>query len=265
MIGLINWSGHENLGDDAMVKILEQFFEAKNMGEKQKDADFYILGGGTLIAEGSLFMSTLKHPERTIGISLGVHGEWHGYGEEYLKKFHKIYTRDKFSHERLLEHDIPNTLSVDLLCYLEPTVWHPKTQVWGNIMQPGRNIGEGFEDKVRELLNKDDIRYFALSSEEDMDTMGMETDLYNDGQLLLDHLTAAKTIYATRLHALVLAWVAKCPDMRALAYDLKLIHFLDRVKDMTQEQAQQIIETHLYEIQDIIRSQLSGAGPAPVE
>ena len=97
-LGLINWSGHGNLGDDAMMRVLtnrfSKDFDVINFGEFPGEADWFILGGGTLIAQGSTFMQRIPNPERTIGVSLGVSNKWEDAGLASLRKFPLLFFRD---------------------------------------------------------------------------------------------------------------------------------------------------------------------------
>lgn len=253
-IQLINWSGHKNLGDDAMAEILLKYFDGSiNVGEHPTEADWYMLGGGTLISPGSVFYGLVKYPERTIGISLGVSCNWSGEGIETLKKMKKIYTRDFFSHEKLKEFGIENTLSVDLLCYLKPTGQKERKEIWANLMYSHCNTYPELEYKInttKECLEGKDAHYFALSPDEDIKTIP-HAEVFTNAQELLDRLCEAKTIYATRLHAHVLAWLAECDDIQSLPYDLKIQHFFDRVKNLQPKEAREIINKHLEEIKKI--------------
>lgn len=254
-IGLINWSGHKNLGDDAMTKILLDVIPgAVNMKEDPWEADWYILGGGTLISPGSLFPGRLPNPEKTIGISLGVSCNWKGENIDILKRMYRIYTRDRFSHDKLLEYNIANTLSVDLLCYLKPEPSEPTGGIWANLMYaPGTIVPEYKEhlSKVKLDLRGQEVNYFAMSPDEDLDTVP-EAYVYKNAQLLINDLHGADTVYATRLHANVAAWVAGCKDIRKIGYDPKIDHFYERVSDLTPERARNIIHNHLNEICSLV-------------
>ena len=254
MIGLINWSGHKNLGDDAMAQILLYTIDgAVNMGEKPTQADGYILGGGTLISPHTLFLNVLPNPEKTVAISLGVDDNWDGEGLDILKRLKKIYTRDYYSHVTLNKHGVDNTLSVDLLCYMSPTEIKAKSKLWVNIMyskaSPNKELKKITENAKKNLKGQK-VNYFAMSPVEDLETVP-EAKVYTDAQKLLNDLTSADTIVATRLHANILAWLSGCKRIYAIEYDPKIIHFFKRVQDLDQSQTRKIINEHLEEINEI--------------
>jgi len=254
-IQLINWSGHKNLGDDAMRDILLQYFkDSFNVGEKPYEADWYILGGGTLISPGSIFYNLIEHPERTIGVSLGVSYNWKGEGSDVLRRMKKIFTRDFFSHEMLNKFGIQNELSVDLVCYLNPIIKSEKKEIWANLMESSCTTLPDLRGEIarsREELEGKYVNYFAMSPDEDVTTQPNAV-VYTNAQVLLDFLVSAKTIYATRLHANILAWLSGCKDIRTIEYDYKIKHFFERVKNLTPKKAKKIIEKDLLAINNII-------------
>lgn len=240
MIGLINWSGHQNLGDDAMVEILQRYFpEAVNMGENPKPAKFYILGGGTLISPDSNFLKILPDPEKTVGISLGVSCNWRGEDLIILQKLLKIYTRDYFSHEALNKFGIENTLSFDLLCKLGAERPRERRRTFANFLHKFPHL--------RWVIDE----YFAMSPNEDKRAMP-EARIYRSAIELREHLASAERIFATRLHANVIAWLSGCKKIYPIPYDMKVIHFWERVKGIKIEEAQKTIERHLKEIYEEI-------------
>lgn len=240
-IELLNWSGHHNLGDDAMAQILmETIPGAVNMGETSSEADWYIFGGGTLISPGSLYFNLIKHPERTIGFSLGVSYNWNGEWLDKLKQLKKIYVRDEFSQKRLAEFGVESTLSVDLLCYLEPQPEKPRVEVWVNAFRDSYPQGD---------------KYFALSPVEDKEVMP-QAEVYDDFRKLAADLMGAKCVVASRLHANVLAWMTKCPKIYLFSppshgVDFKVVHFYERVAKLTPEEARSIISNHLRELKEL--------------
>lgn len=256
-VELINWSGHHNLGDDAMTQILlNEIPGAVNMGEHPtENADWYVLGGGTLIAPLSLFPGRVPKPERCIGISLGVSSNWDGEFADILRRFKAIYVRDKFSYDKLQAHGIDCHLSVDLVCFLYKNRPHVKREVWANLMEPEFDTGHDVKGQISkarfELLDYEDVEYFAMCSKEDINTYS-DAVLYIDAEKLIDALSRAKIVYTTRLHANICAWVAECPDIRPITYDPKITHFFDRVHEMTPRRAKSIISKHLKQVCQII-------------
>lgn len=252
-IGLINWSGHKNLGDDAMAQVLLDFFpKAVNMGEHPTEADWYILGGGTLIAPLSQFMAMSPNPEKTIGISLGVSSNWNGEGVEYLKRFHRIYARDFFSREKLKQHGVDAVLSVDLLCALYKKTELVRKGTMANIMRAPESIVPTHQQDVVSALDtllcdKNYKEWFAMSPDEDLATVTFAY-VYTDAVQLLQKMLCTQVVYATRLHANVLAWVAGVPEIHPVAYDPKVDHFYQRVKHLTPQKAYGIIIGHLSDI-----------------
>ena len=92
-----------------------------------------------------------------------------------------------------------------------------------------------------------------MSPDEDIKTVPNAV-VYDDAQKLLDDLTGAKTIYATRLHANVLAWLAGCHDIKSISYDAKINHFFERVNGLKPRETKMIIEKHLRQIKAIINN-----------
>lgn len=247
MIELVNWSGHENLGDDAMAKILlDEIPGAVNVGEAPTGhADGYIVGGGTLLSPSSMYIG-ITPPEKTIVVSIGVSEDWHGNGMEWLKLCRRVYARDFYTHKRLNDYSIPNTLSVDLCCFLKAPK-RKRARIMANIMMiPGQG-GEGVQ-----WLNRKELDYFAMCSKEDLDTVP-NAKLYTDAKALIGDFAECETVIATRLHANVLAWVAKVPAIIPIVYANKINHFFERVKGLTQEEARKIITTHLNEIKYLVQ------------
>ena len=242
-LGLINWSGHGNLGDDAMARVLikrfSKDFDVVNFGERPGRADWYILGG-ELIAQKSLFMQKILYPERTIGISLGVSNGWEEYGLDKLKQFPLLFVRDFQSYDWLEAKGLSPKLSVDLLCALTPKPRVNESRVVGNFI-PYHPHKSGYDDpdKTQIKLSPDDGagQYFTDANE------------------LLDLFSETGTAQVTRLHALVLAWLAGVPHIYGnSAYDEKIEGFLERVKRLTPEQARNIINRDLDHICQYLKS-----------
>lgn len=248
-IELMNWSGHTNIGDDEMARILMKYFpEAINVCESPSDiADAYILGGGTLVTPSNNFLDRTD-PKRTYGISIGVSDNWQGQYIEFLRQMPVIYCRDNFSYERLKGFGCNAKLSVDLLCALEPKSKKKRKGIWANLMRSGS--GRNVNGQIDELINRKDIHFFAVCSLEDKDTKS-DSSLYLCGQMLLDRLSSVATVYATRLHANVIAWMAEC-ELKPIVYDSKIEHFLERVKGLTPKQVNLHIKKDLKELKRLI-------------
>jgi exopolysaccharide biosynthesis predicted pyruvyltransferase EpsI len=90
-----------------------------------------------------------------------------------------------------------------------------------------------------------------MSPDEDLRTLSTAI-VYNDANFLLEKLSNAKTIYATRLHAHVLAWLSGCKDIRSIEYDYKIRHFFERVKGLKPRETKLIIDKHLRQIKSLI-------------
>lgn len=246
-IGLLNWSGHDNLGDDTMARILvdvlKREFDVENLQERfEVEKDAYVLGGGTLICPGSRFLNLLSHPERTIGFSLGVSSNWGGEWLEVLKRMPAIYVRDDFSYRRLKAYGLTPILSVDLLCALEEPGWHPRTvKVWNAISAKG--------------YTKPDVqglRCIRMSKEDHDEDNSLK---FQDGYDLVEYLGLAEEAHLTRLHAVVCAWIAGVPRIIPdYSYDQKIRDFMERVMTLTPSEARRIIYSHLNDLCQGLRS-----------
>lgn len=243
----INWAGHHNLGDDAMDKILRNYF-------KDTKSDWILFGGGTLISPYSEFFRMLKYPERTIGVSIGVSSNWDGQGQEGLSRIRRIYARDYYTYFRLKKYHIESTLSVDLLCHLTPSFSFTgeRQGKYANLLKTDNDVFTSTRmvtESIMEIMPSD-VKYIALSPEEDM--VVHDAELFTDVQELLNRFARAEEVWATRLHANVLAWMAKVPKLHPVFYDKKVADFYNRVAALTPESAKGIIDAHLAEIKQTI-------------
>ena len=226
---LINWGGHNNLGDDAMVRIIKKYIPESDTWD--------IFGGGTLIQPYGEFGAAIRNPERTIGISLGVSSEWKGENAELFRRFHKLYVRDYYSHMKLKEYNVPSILSVDLLTELQTT--KKNKGLFANVCELTTEQFE-YHNVISAMIAERDMEYFAMSPDHD------KGPVFTDEQVLLDKIAGADVV-ATRLHANVIAWVGGC-RITPIVYDPKIIHFYQRVAGMTPAEARKIIVGHLKEI-----------------
>lgn len=238
----INWAGHGNLGDDAMDKILRNRFPDTQ--------DWTIIGGGTLIINNGEFLERIDRPEKTIGISLGVGYTWKGEGKDILQKMHKIYVRDYFSHYKLLEYGVDNTLSVDLLCYLEPVGRAGEGIKFANLLYTETEFDK-YQRTITQQIDITGYEQFALSQFNDLAAMP-NAPVYSNAQKLLNVLSGADEIIATRLHANVLAWITGSRVI-PICYCKKVVHFYQRVAGLTPREARDIITKHLDEIEWILK------------
>ena len=258
-VELINWSGHNNLGDDLMTELLLDHIPGSyNVGEEPtKKADWYILGGGTLIAPQSKFIALSPNPEKTIGISLGVSEKWNGEGVQFLKRMPVIYARDFFSLHQLKTHGVTRAkLSVDLaLAYPPPKRPKHVRGIAANLMYPFGNPNPEFREELdffkKEVSLLKGVERFALCDKEDIQTDNQAT-YYDSAKDLVGLLSKKDRIYATRLHANVLAWLVGCKDIVPIVYDEKIAHFYERVRNLNRYEAHEIILSHLKEVESMI-------------
>jgi polysaccharide pyruvyl transferase WcaK-like protein len=186
-------------------------------------------------------MRRIPKPEKTIGVSLGVSKDWNGAGKELLKRFPLLLVRDFASFDYLQRFGIKPEISVDLLCALTA--------------KPRRGPGLGVENHNPKLKRQwknevsPGIREIRLSSE---DAGGK---LYTDEDELLELFAQTEEAHLTRLHALVLGWIAGIPHMEAnLAYDEKIEGFQYRVARMSPEYARVLINRDLDLIELCLKS-----------
>jgi len=262
MIGLFNWSGHGNLGDDAMASILEEELEAENLQERfEVEKDWYILGGGTLISPGSIFMDKPRHWERTIGFGLGAGDSWEGEWADNLKRMKRLYVRDQYTHDKLAQYGIESIPSYDPVCLLKAPKRTPKPRIMLNFVYPTEQRNEvDYMAQIEEYFDqyKDDPRekiYFAMSGVEDvqvMKDMGVEPVVYTDAKVLLADMAEAQQIVTTRLHANILAWMSGVPT-KTVMYDNKIQHFQDTVRGTSWNSIRQTLQSQIADIKKICR------------
>lgn len=230
----VGWFGHGNLGDDEMLRILEEHLP-----------DTKTFGGGTLITPGSEFYAKISDPDDTVGISLGVSPDWKGEGEPVLKRLKAIYVRDLYSHVRLKEFNIDSIVSVDL---------------WNVLVAPKRKRFRKTANLI-DLSHKKDaylaqLPHFIMDKRNGFEFFQMGTAhvfvggarVFDDGKKLLEYLSETEIAVTTRLHATVAAWIAGVPDVRPVIYDQKCAHFLDRAASIERGEAHDTIMRHLEDI-----------------
>jgi hypothetical protein len=237
----VGWFGHGNLGDDEMLRILEEHLP-----------DTETFGGGTLITPGfkkdSEFYSKITDPDNTVGISLGVSSDWNGEGAELLIRLKAIYARDLYSHVRLRAFNIDSIVSVDLWnVHVAPK--RKRFRKVANLIDLSHK-----EDKYLSLLphfiaeRRNGFEFFQMSQTHNF--MG-GAQAFSDGKKLIEYLSEAEVAVTTRLHATVAAWIAGVPDIRPVIYDQKCAHFLDRAASIDQPEAHEMIMRHLEEIRNL--------------
>lgn len=233
----IGWFGHGNLGDDEMLRILE---------EHLPDTDTF--GGGTLITPGSEFFDKITDPDNTVGISLGVSSNWNGEGEPVLRRLKAIYVRDLYSHVRLKAFNIDSIVSVDLWNVLVA----PKAKRFrrvANLIDLSHK-----KDAYLSLLphfiadKRNGFEFFQMGHAH---TFVGGAQVFDDGKKLIEHLSESEVAVTTRLHATVAAWIAGVPDVRPVIYDPKCAHFLDRAAAIDRHEAHETIMRHLEEIRKL--------------
>ena len=271
-VGLLNWSGHGNLGDDAMAEELMRRLEAFghspiNMGENIRlgdDCDWYVVGGGTLITRSGSFRDLIRKagPHRCLLFSMGVAADWNGEESSLLQGVAGIWARDIYSWHRLRAHSVGAELSVDMLAGTPAPYIHPcdRKGIAANFMIADNTPHPCLRETVHQVM--DELRdrgaqpdlLFALSMEEDVKTMGAGCVLFDNAENLVAELAKYETAIVTRLHAAVLAWAAGVPDIRPIVYDPKVQYFLERVAGLSKRNVRDILNADYNEMNAILCS-----------
>lgn len=237
----VGWFGHDNLGDDEMLRILE---------EHLPDTDTF--GGGTLITPafrpGSEFYDAILDPDATVGVSLGVSPDWNGEGADLLRRLRAIYVRDLYSHVRLKAFNVDSVVSVDL---------------WNVHVAPKRERFRKVANLI-ELSHKENpylsaLPHFVAETRTGFEKFQMSpahhllngAQVFSDGKKLIEYLSEAEIAVTTRLHATVAAWIAGVPDLRPVIYDQKCAYFLDRAAAIDRHEAHETMMRHLEEIRKL--------------
>lgn len=237
----VGWFGHGNLGDDEMLRILE---------EQLPDTETF--GGGTLITpafkKDSEFYSKITDPDNTVGISLGVSNNWNGEGSELLIRFKAIYVRDLFSHMQLKRFNIDSIISVDLWnVHVAPK--RPRFRKVANLIDLSHK-----DDRYLNLLPhfvadaRNGFEFFQMGQSHNFMS---GSKVFDDGKKLIEYLSETEIAVTTRLHATVAAWIAGVPDLRPVFYDPKCCHFFDRIAAIDRAEAHELIMRHLEEIRKL--------------
>lgn len=270
-VGLLNWSGHGNLGDDAMAAELMRRLEAFghspiNMGENIRlgdDCDWYVVGGGTLITRSGSFRDLIRKagPHRCLLFSMGVAADWNGEESYLLQSVAGIWARDIYSWHRLRQHSVGAELSVDMLagtfCPFVPE--GTRRGIAANFMIADNTPHPCLRETVRQIMDElrdrgEEPDLFALSREEDVKTMGEKCVLFDDAEKLVSELSKYETAIVTRLHAAVLAWAAGIRDIRPIVYDPKVQYFLERVAGLSKRNVTDILKEDYNEMNAILCS-----------
>lgn len=240
-IGLLNWSGHKNIGDDAMAQVLATELVKRghvviNQGEHPKpdEVDAYFWGGGTLISATGVWPEIPpRKPLIGFGIGVAEHPNSNIPAVRYnFDSAKMIFARDIYSYLELTKYRVPAMLSFDpvfLLDYDDPE--EPRDFVAVNIIGSRKTD----YDLVKETLEKykgERIRGFAVGSPEDeqgMKDFGIEFDFFDDPYELYKFLKHAKVAICTRLHANVFAYMANVPEIVPITYDQKVKRFHEYV------------------------------------
>jgi polysaccharide pyruvyl transferase WcaK-like protein len=258
-VRLLNWSGHGNLGDDEMDRILRRNLEASGIEVTNEHYDWTIIGGGTLIAPASEYIREIENPSRTILFSVGVSSNWEGAHLFFLARCHRIYTRDLYSQKQLERFEIHAKASFDLWFDLELRQWLPyENKIAANFIRARESVNPSHQELADTLSTVSALKgfeRFALSPIEDMEQMGDKARLFTDGQELIDYLSTCGTVYTDRLHATVAAWIAGVKDIRPLFYDPKICHFLEYARLYTPEEAQETLRKDLQSVIETIKKE----------
>lgn len=239
-IGLLNWSGHQNIGDDAMTFALEMALKKRghtviNQGECAipEQVDAYIWGGGTLISAVGVW-PILPKDKPVIGFGIGVcekpPSDLPALKEE-LSSVKMIFARDIYSYLELAKNNIPCTLSFDPVFLIDYYKTVPREYVGVNILQSPKTdykIVQGFLDRY----SKQELKGFAIGHPEDeagLEAFDIDYEFYSDPYKLLDFLAGAKATITTRLHAAVFSYLARVPEINPVIYDPKITRFMEYV------------------------------------
>lgn len=238
-IGLLNWSGHHNIGDDVMASCIQKALEARgykvvNQGEEPhpEGIDAYFWGGGTLISQGGIF-PPLPVGIPVIGFGIGVcELPLSHFNPEQFRDIRHIFARDYYSYIWLVQHNIPATLSFDPVFLLDfPKLDLPRDFVAVNIIASQKTDYKLIKELLQRYDGEDKIG-FAVGLPEDpigCSDFHLVYDFYSDPLKLHKFLSTAKVAITTRLHAAVFAYMSGVPVIEPVVYDPKVLRFLEYV------------------------------------
>lgn len=225
-IGIIGYFGHGNAGDEAMKEILLKEFPGSvaNDRDKIEKCDAYIIAGGDLIQGFSglhlpKIWQTIKN-EPCYAISLGVKPSWEKHQQDvigYLKKFRKIYTRERESYRILSKFVRVDGIMPDIVLLSDAPPAKEKYPILFNYTdRPWTEPNGQFEDVIKNV----DCINIALST--DFDTKYSQKIVsYRE---FISMAKSSQGVIGTRLHAVVMAVLAGVP-VAAIAYEKKVEKF----------------------------------------
>jgi polysaccharide pyruvyl transferase WcaK-like protein len=239
-IGLLNWSGHHNIGDDVMSDVIQKALEKRgytvvNQGENPSETniDAYFWGGGTLITHDGVFPKLPNRP--VIGFGLGVYeGTEACYKEEEWRNVKHVFARDIYSYLWFVKHNIPATLSFDPVFLLDlPKLDYERKDVAVNIIASHKVDYAEVKEKLSKYKKEEKIG-FAVGLPEDIagcDDFKLERNFYSNPNTLHEFLSKVRVAITTRLHATIFAYLADVPVIDPIIYDPKITRFWEYVVD----------------------------------
>ena len=182
-IGLLNWSGHNNIGDDAMAFVLQKELEKRghnviNQGERAKpdEVDAYFWGGGTLISATGVWPDIpLRKPLIGFGIGVGEKPDSNIPAVKYnFDDAKMIFARDYYSYIQLSKYRVPAILSFDpvfLLDYNDPE--EQREYVAVNIIGSAKT---DYEEVKRQYIEWHFIPCLEFTPKEKLDFVYIDAD-----------------------------------------------------------------------------------------
>ncbi len=255
-VRIIAWNNHGNLGDEAMYKQLVEFLVSKGHVIVEKDYDWTILGGGTMLMYQGEFLEKIDNPARTVGWSIGAAESWTNQNLDTLLAMPAIFCRDDFTYEQLKNFGAQAILSFDALCATPSPAPTPRSGLAVNLLKPtvsNRLEYQASAPRLAERFLKEPCKWFSLGNPEDQE-YNDDTMVFTDFQDLVNWLSSFKEAAVSRLHANVAAYVAKVPYVTPLIYDSKNINFWHRVAGVKPEEAREKVLDHFENLNKILCS-----------